>query len=346
VQQPAVSSVAAGRASPGASARRAAAALRWLASLKLSAALLVALAAAIVLSYASESPVAWSLATPMALLAVNLAAAIAASPVFRRQGALLAFHLALAALAALAAAGQLGSLKGRVELASGEAFAGALDEEDAGPLHRRRLARVAFVNEGFEIDYAPGLQRGETRNRVRYRDESGVERVAVIGDQRPLVLHGYRFYTTSNKGFAPVFLWQPAQGPARRGSVHLPSYPMWWNVQAAEWKPPELGRRLTFTLHIEETLLQRDQPWRLKLPERHWLELEVDGAKHRLEPGRTIDFDAGRLRYEGLTTWMGYSVFSDWTLPWLLAACLVAVASLGWHYWRKLFSRPWRSESA
>lgn len=331
--------------SPAHAAGSVRAAVASLASLKLTAAALVALAAAVAWTYESQTRAVWSLAAPMVLLAANLGAAILVNPVFRRQGALLVFHLALLALVLLTAAGQLTSLNGRVELTSGEAFAGTLHEEEAGPFHWRRLDRVAFANEGFEIDYAPRLMRGETRNRVRYQDAAGVERRALIGDQTPLVLYGYRFYTTPNKGFAPVFLWQPAQGPARRGSVHMPSYPAWRNVQAAEWTPPELGERLTFTLFIEEPLAERDKAWRLRPPERHWLELDVDGAKHRLDPGSAIGLGGGVLRYEGLTTWMGYLVFSDWTLPWLLAACLVAVASLGWHYWRRLWSRPWQEES-
>jgi cytochrome c biogenesis protein len=28
-------------------------------------------------------------------------------------------------------------------------------------------------------------------------------------------------------------------------------------------------------------------------------------------------------------------------MPWLLAACIVAVVSLAWHLWRKFSARPW-----
>jgi hypothetical protein len=38
---------------------------------------------------------------------------------------------------------------------------------------------------------------------------------------------------------------------------------------------------------------------------------------------------------------MGYTVFSDWTMPWLIAACILAVASLGWHFGRRFAATPW-----
>jgi cytochrome c biogenesis protein len=41
---------------------------------------------------------------------------------------------------------------------------------------------------------------------------------------------------------------------------------------------------------------------------------------------------------------MGYSVFYDWTMPWLLAACTLAVLALGWHFWSKFSVRPWQAE--
>lgn len=306
--------------------------MRTLASLKLTAAALVLLAAGITGSYLAREQALWAIAAPLVLLAINLAAAVACHPAFRRQGALLVFHLALGALAFLAAAGQLMSLKGRVELTSGEVFAGELLDAEVGPLHPGRLDRVWLVSEGFEIDYAAELRRGETRNRVRWRDETGAMRVSVIGDQTPLVVHGYRFYTSPNKGFAALFTWQGALG-----SVHLPSFPAWHNVQSAEWTPPGETRPLALSLHLDEALVAPEGAWRWRVPERY--RLEVEGRE--LRPGTTIDLASGRLRFEGLGTWMGYQVFADWTLPWMLAAAVLAAASLAWHFWRRFFLRPW-----
>ena len=58
-----------------------------------------------------------------------------------------------------------------------------------------------------------------------------------------------------------------------------------------------------------------------------------------------MTLDEGILVYEGLTTWMGYKVFYDPTLPWLLAAALVAIAALGAFFWRR-FGRADRDRGA
>jgi hypothetical protein len=103
---------------------------------------------------------ALALGAALALLAVNLIAALVVHPAFRRQLPLLLFHLALLALVVLAGLGRLTSLDGRFELTQGVPFDGRLIESSAGARHRDGLARLAFRHEGFEIDYAPGRKRG------------------------------------------------------------------------------------------------------------------------------------------------------------------------------------------
>lgn len=320
--------------------------MRALASLKLTAAGLLLLAAGIGWAYVTEEHGVFAIASPMLLLAANLAAAIVVNPAFRRQAPLLAFHIALLALAVLVAAGRLSYLNGRVELATGEEFAPAQLESDRGPLHYSRLERVSFMNEGFEIDYAPQWKRMETRNRVRWRDAQGVEQAGVIGDQTPLVLEGYRFYTTWNKGFAPVFVWQPLRGEASRGTVHLPSYPIRQFGQQALWTPPGTREQISVKLPLDSELIDFDNPAAFRLPAQHHLEITHEGKVHVVAPGDSIALRGGRLRYEALTTWMGYLVVSDWTLPWLLAASVFAALALAWHFWRRFFARPWAATEA
>jgi cytochrome c biogenesis protein len=45
----------------------------------------------------------------------------------------------------------------------------------------------------------------------------------------------------------------------------------------------------------------------------------------------------GTLRYDGLRSWMGYRASRDPTLPWLLAAALLAAGALAWHYTQRFF---------
>lgn len=317
--------------------------LHRLASLRLTLVLLVALALGVWLALRSEVRTTWTLVVPLALVAINLTASLVVSPVFRRHPGLLVFHLALLAILLLVAAGRLTYLKGHVDVATGQAFEGRLAVQETGPWHAGALESVAFVNEGFTIDYSPGQRRDRTYNRVSWEDAKGERHTFVIGDNTPLVREGYRFYTTHNKGFAPLFTWESADGsPPARGTVHLPSFPLNDYRQAAQWTPPGAEQALWVMLEIEEEVLPEDRAARFRIPDAHHLLLRVDDNRQILRPGDSVDLAEGRLTYEGLTTWMGYRVYYDWTIHWLFAAAALGVAGLGWHYWAKYNRRPWR----
>ena len=277
------------------------------------------------------SPTLPWLAPVVGAMALNLGAALFVHARLRRQLPLLVAHLALLALVVLAAAGRLAALDGRFELTEGVPFDGRLIDGQAGPWHRDRLHRLAFRHEGFEIDYAPGRQRGPTRNTVTWTGGDGRPQSAVIGDHRPLLLEGYRIYTSPNKGFAPVLRWTPAQGEMLLGAVHLPSYPMHELRQSNEWHLPD-GRALWVMLETDETLIDPKAPGAFRLPRTHRLVVRLGDERIELVPGAEVALAGGRLHYEGLSTWMGYRITGDPTLPWLLLASLLAAGALAWHY--------------
>ena len=294
---------------------------------------LLALLAAVVLAQPQFAP----LAAVFVLLAGNLAAALVVHPFLRRQLPLLVAHLALLALLVLVGAGRLMALDGRFELTQGVPFDGRLIDQAAGPLYRAPMQRLAFRHDGFEIDYAPGRKRGATRNAVSWRGDDGVPRSAVIGDHRPLVIDGHRIYTSPNKGFAPVLRWQPVQGETVTGSVHLPSFPMHELRQSREWALPD-GRQVWVELQTAETLIDPQRAAQFRLPRDHRLVVRIGEQRAELAPGGTLALPGGTLVYEELRTWMGYRVAHDPTLPWLLAASLLAALSLGWHYAAKFLA--------
>ena len=317
-----------------------------LASLKLTLLILASIGAGIVVSYLSMVPATWALAAPFTAFAVNIAAAVATNPTFRHQTALLVFHLALIAIVLLIAAGRLTYLKGQLELAEGEVFDGQLTMEESGPWHPRQLGALRFSNDGFTIDYAKGLRRGDTRNQVSWTAPSGRIQRAVIGDQTPLILAGYRFYTSHNKGFAPTFIWHPnSGGPPVLGTVHLPAYPLHEYKQALTWTPPGGKMPLWVMLQFDEVILDPAKPSEFRVPTKHQIVVRAGEERRELKPGDAMRVAEGVLVYNGLRSWMGYTVFYDFTLPWLLAACILAVLSLAWHFWSKFSSRPWSNSA-
>ena len=291
----------------------------------------------------NDSAAPW-LAVPLLLLAGNLIAAVATNRIFRLQLPLLVFHLALIALVMLAAMGRLSYLNGNTEVTEGAAFEG-LKNMDAGPLHWGRLEQLHFVNDGFVINYMAGPILDRNRSRVRWQGSDGRERVGEIEANHPLVLFGYRIYPTSNKGFAPLFVWQAKGIQPLLAAVHLPSYPANAATQAQTWRPAGSQTDLWVMLQVDENLIPPDRPSKFRLPDNRTLVLRREDTRYELQPGDKIVLPDGTLEYRELRTWMGYRVFYDWTIPWMLAACGVAILSMGWHFWGKFASRPWNGDA-
>jgi len=310
--------------------------LRALASTRVTLAALAAIAAGVVAHTQVAGGLAGLVAALFAFGAANLLAALIAQPRLRADLALFVFHVALLAILLLAAVGRLTTLTGTLELAQGEVFDGHLLTREAGPLHPDGLSRLRFVNDGFTIEYAEGWRRGRTTNHVRVFGGDGEVVRATIGDIDALVVDGYRFYTTPNKGFAPVFRWIPRGGePMERGAVHLPSYPLHEHRQAQTWRIPGTGRDAWVMLDLGRPAIDPARASRFRLPESHRLVLVVDGIRRELVAGGSVNLGEGVLVYEGLTAWMGYKVFYDPTLPWLAVASLLAIAALAAFCWRR-----------
>jgi len=320
--------------------------LKKLASLRLTFGVFVFFLLGILFCHLAELRFSPVVVVSCALLAVNLLATLATNKGFRRQPALLAFHVALLLVVCLVAAGRLMYLRGHAEILDGQAFEGRLVYVESGGFHPSGLDAVRFVNHGFQVRYAPGLKRLETRNLVSWVNEQGSEERAVIGDDKPLVLNGYRFYTTWNKGFSLVFEWQPTSGSPLLGSVNLPGYPGNALKQAQQWRLPGLPEPVWAMLQFEGDLIPEDQEGVFRLPDDYRVVVRYADQRWELLPGQetVIELPGGRLRYEGLTTWMGYLVTWDGTIPWLLAVSTIAVLALGWHFGGQFTRRPWNPD--
>jgi len=312
--------------------------LRRLASTKLTLLWMLLLAGGAALSY--DNPVEtsiWVLIVPMLLLAINLIAAIISNRRINRRGGLLVFHIGLLSIVVLAAVGRLTHMDGRVELATGAEFSReAISELRSGPLHNGALDQVNFVQGPYTVDYRPQMMRGLTHSQVAILDLEGGWKEVVVGDDRPLVIEGYRFYTTFNKGFAPILSWLDEAGNVvETGAIHMPSYPLFDFKQSNSWTPQ--GREeIKFWLQLE-TGLTPDESWVLDGNRATGtLVVNVGGDRSELLPGQSVKMTGGSLRYERLSTWMGYKLFYDPTLHWLFMAAFITIAGLGVHFWRKI----------
>lgn len=300
-------------------------------SMRVAVPLLLALALAVLTERAWPEAGRMLSTTFGMLVAASLAVALATQRK-ARSGALGVFHGALLAVVLLAAFGYLMRYEARVEVTTGTSFEQAsLVETRVGPWHRLALRDGDFIQQGFEVDYGPGDRRGATRSVVRSAD--GVQRT--VGDGTPLLVRGYRFYTTHNKGYAPVLAWRDRDGAVVHGVVHMPSYPLNdWN-QSNTWVAPS-GRVLRLWLEVQ-TGRAADRAWRLEAGECSCRLVVDDGeTRQTLLPGEWLRFaDGSSLQFAAMRGWMGYRVFRDPTLPWLLAIALLGGVALCFHAWRR-----------
>jgi cytochrome c biogenesis protein len=321
--------------------------LRRLASLKFTLVGMLLLGAGAIASYGNPMDVSvWVLIVPLALLALNLSAAIVTNPGINRQPGLLLFHVCLLSTVVLAGVGRLTHLDAHLEIAENQAFSpDLLLEVNKGPWHMGNLGQVAFTQGHYTVDYEAGLKRGLTHSTVYVPAPDGSLTTRDVGDDRPLVLQRYRFYTTHNKGFSPILTWIPDNGQPVTGRINMPSYPLFDYKQDNRWTPPGTQEEIQFWLQLD-TGLDVQKSWVLDgRNSSAVLVVTVGDRREELELGQEVRLPHGRLRYENLTTWMGYRVFYDPTIQWLFFVTVAGVLGLAHYFWQKLNLQPWLEEA-
>lgn len=304
---------------------------RRLASLRLALFTMAWLGVGGVLSYKTGHSSIPLIVMPFCVLAVNLTAALATNRRFRRQSGLMIFHACLLAVLILVGVGWLTALQARFEITEGQEFSKELLKiESAGPWHPfDRLSKVHFVQGPFEVQYDPGLIRRRTLTNVRQQSKT-----VRFGDNIPLRLHGYSFYSTSNKGYSVVMTWTGKGGASATGAINMPSYPVYDWKQEKSWTTPG-GNTINLKLALPDAVSLNRQ-WVLDSRQAGGvLVLEQNGRVEELKQGESVSFPGGSLRFEAIRMWIGYTVFFDPTLPWLFALSVVGVGGLGWHFWAK-----------
>ena len=306
-------------------------AVQQLALPQLTAAGFATLGAVVLAAQADSRVPGWAVVLPQVILAFNLAAALTTNPLLRRGG-LAVFHIALLGCLVLLSWGRLTHFEGRVEVTQGSAFDPSnVEPLSVGLLHGDRLGRINFEQGALEVHYATGLKRARTISQVRLDDDVG-QRTESVGDDHPLRTGGFRFYTTHNKGFAPLLIWTAPGSAPVRGAVHLPSYPLFDGQQQQRWTPaggPEVRLWLRMPTSVDERSAWQLRPDQVTAV----LVVEAAGQRYELQPGETASADFGSLRYDRMLGWMGYRIHYDPTLSALWWLSCLGILGLVWHLW-------------
>ena len=320
--------------------------IKPIASLKITLFGMVLLGIGAGMSYDNPMEVSiWWLVIPLGLLTINLMAAIATNNHINQQPGLLVFHVCLLATVLLVGYGRLTHLDAHLEIPLGTEFRPDLMMDvNAGPLYEGGLNDVHFIQGAYTVQYAEGLRRGLTHSYVKVMTDSGQWQEKVVGDDRPLVINRYRFYTTYNKGFTPVLVWVPDEGEPVIGTINMPSYPLFEYKQDNEWKTPA-GQTIKFWLQLD-TGMTLKEPWVLDGRNASGVLVVTDDEQRReVQLGESVGLDGGQLRFEALSTWMGYRVFYDPTIQWLFFVSIFGVMGLSHYFWKKMNLQPWQSQT-
>lgn len=276
---------------------------------------------------------------PLGVLVTNLVASLLTHPRFRSDLPLLVFHLALLAFVALLAFARMTYLDGTVPVTRGAIFDGRVTEVEHGPWHGNGVQALRFSNDGFIDEFPANGNEYRTYNRVSWWDGEGNSHQAEIGDDRPLVLNGYRIYAT-RRGYAPRLLWQQTSGESQFASMqlgsieadgwysgsswHLPGGPeIWLGMNHAIKRPPP------GTVRADLGVAEITSP----------LVVRTGTGRHELGPGQSLELDGGRLTYVRLDAWMGYRIVHDASTHWMIASLVLAIASLVTFYVKRVFFR-------
>jgi len=307
--------------------------LEKLASLRLT---MAGIAGVVVMSIAINRLAGFTagwVAVPLAILSFNLVAAILVNPAFRRQPALLAFHVCLLVVVLLLGSGVLVRFEGRVEIAEGERFDPAnVSVTERGILHSGSLSAIDFVQGAIEVDYRPGLLRQHTRSVIRARDPAGRAHEIALGDRVSATFGNYRFVSTMNKGYAAIVSWTGAGGESIYGSINFPSYPEFEWKQLQTWTTPT-GQTVEIELALNDAA-RRDRDWTLTRPSfaAPVILRAGSGGELRLAPGDHVALRGGVMGIESVSLWMGYRIDYNPLLPWTLAAAMMALIALAMYF--------------
>jgi cytochrome c biogenesis protein len=185
--------------------------------------------------------------------------------------------------------------------------------------------------------------RGPTRNVVRRFVGQKSGPAQTIGDNTPLIIQGYRIQPSRHFGYAPLFSWWPEQAVEPvRGTIHLPSVTMGPGA-SNQWTIPGTDIAALAMLQLQNPIPDMEHPALFARGVAHTLLVTIRSESRALQPGDRWTLPEGALLYEGLETWMGYTIRYDPAMPWLLAAALLAIASLLAHFFVKFVKKPWQA---
>lgn len=277
------------------------------------------------------------IALPVILLTINLVAAIVYQPAFKRDPALLIFHVALAMLLPVALYGSLSGFKGHFELPEGANFQHQnITIRDQGLLHSYQLDNLVMHLVAMDATYIPGKRAQRLRARVIADDNE-----VVIAEHLPLIWRDYRIYVSKNIGFTGYFNFIDDYGQQLYG-VNFPWLAGNQLRQANEVNV--FGEPFWLKLEGVEGMLDNDmQPIPFVPPANTYVVFRQGDRRIELRLGDQVAVNGGTLVFRSIGGWQGFEISYDPAKRYLLSLSLIMCMAMVWYFWQRFTRVNWDS---
>lgn len=314
--------------------------LNWLSGLPLTLVGLVFFLAGILPVVTGNMTATQALAPGYILLVINLVFSILVREKIRRNPNLLVFHLVLLLMLVSIGVSRVTFFKGWVQIAEEEVLTKPSGIISEGVFHSNRLGQSPIQLLGFRANFEETGRRTDTQSYLQIQNQQDP---ILINNAETANISGYQFTISNNVGFAAEFTWMSNQGEFVQTRAHFPSQIAYPETQGLEMMFPGMKQPVWVGLEIQSERISFFYPF-FKVPEKYYLSFDFKDSQIELMPGSSVELVGGNLSFHRLSPWIGYELYYDPAIYFLLIASLIGVLSLALFLWQKQSTSSWNME--
>lgn len=282
-----------------------------------------------------------SLAPGFGVLAVNLMLAILVREKIRHNLPLLVFHIALLLIMLSVVVSRLTYFKGWAIMSENETLRQPTGIINQGPWHRSKLNSMPVLQQSFLAYFDEEGRRLDTESWLQPFD---AKEAILITNKETADVAGYQFTISNNLGFSVDLTWISGQGDIIRGLLQMPSQISQPETQGRKLILPDITDDIWLGLEIESARKSFFYPY-FSIPDHFYFTVVVGSESQQLKLGESIDLFGGTLILNNIIPWIGYEMYYDPAIYFLLIASIIAVIALGYFLSQRLGDSHWIQEN-
>ena len=315
--------------------------LAWLSGLPLTLLGLVTFLAGVlpvVTGYVSATS---GLALGYSLLLINLVFAILVREKIKNNPFLLLFHMALLLMLLAVGVSRLTYFKGWVEISLDMPITEPTGVISKGPWHPNAFKKTRVALLDFEANYGSDGRYQSIRSLLQVGNS---QQPTLIADSQTADILGYQFTQSSNIGFALSFVWMATDGTLVQGVSHFPSQTAYPETQGIDLQLPGVEKSIWIGLDIVSKRQDFFTP-EFHVPEDYSYTVMSTSGPQMVTPNSAVSLPEGQLMLNGLVPWIGYDLYYDPSIYFLLFTSLIGVCALAIFLWQRQVKTSWILEN-